>query len=68
MSTSMIGCELAQHLVHGRCNEAVGANLDALQQVKDAKLPLPDGSESGVAELESALALAVDGPEVVEFL
>jgi len=65
MSTSMIGCELAQHLVHGRCNEAVGANLDALQQVKDAKLPLPDGSESGVAELKGVLLLPVLGPHVI---
>jgi hypothetical protein len=36
--------------------------------VKDAELLLANSSESGVAELESALALAVDGPEVVEFL
>ena len=36
--------------------------------MKDAELLLADGGEGGVAELQGALALAVDGSQVVEFL
>lgn len=43
-------------------------HLHVLEKVKDAELLLADGREGGVAELQSALALTIDGSQVVKLL
>ena len=53
---------------HEGSGKNVKAHLNVLEQVEDAELLLTNGSESRVTELKGALALAVDGPQVVELL
>ena len=44
------------------------ANLDILEKVQNTELFLADGGECGVAESQCGLALAIQGPQVIQLL